>query len=86
MEELTATQPVAATPRTWKPVYTIVERNERKWWTRVGTAFTNRDGSVTVKLDASPINGELQIRDPDSIPPARRASGGDPFAGAGGLS
>jgi hypothetical protein len=37
MEELTATQPVAATPRTWKPVYTIVERNERKWWTRVGT-------------------------------------------------
>jgi hypothetical protein len=30
---------------------------------RVGAAFVNRDGSLNVRLDAMPVNGELQIRD-----------------------
>jgi hypothetical protein len=29
----------------------------------VGAAFVNRDGSLNVRLDAMPVNGELQIRD-----------------------
>jgi hypothetical protein len=32
-------------------------------WLRVGSAFENRDGSVTVLLDAVPMGGKLQIRD-----------------------
>lgn len=48
-----------------KLAYTIVERNKdgRKFWVRVGAAFVNRDGSLSVKLDAMPVNGQLHIRD-----------------------
>jgi len=48
-----------------KIAYTIVEREKdgRKFWVRVGAAFVNRDGSLSVRLDAMPVNGQLQIRD-----------------------
>ena len=48
-----------------KIAYTVVERNKdgRKFLVRVGAAFVNRDGSLNVRLDAMPVNGELQIRD-----------------------
>ena len=48
-----------------KHVYTVTERNEKSFWTKIGMAFQNRDGSYTVRLDAVPINGVLQIRDED---------------------
>ena len=52
--------------RLWKAVYTIVERGpEKRFWIRIGTAWINRDQSIHVKLDASPTNGQLHIRDPD---------------------
>ena len=49
----------------FKVVYTIVERAKdgKKFWVKVGAAFPNRDGSINVRLDAMPVNGELQIRD-----------------------
>ncbi|MEO8874853.1 MAG: hypothetical protein ABI461_04630 [Polyangiaceae bacterium] len=54
----------AANPRGMKLVYTIVERKDGKsFWTRIGAAFTNRDGSLTLKLDAIPIGGTMQVRD-----------------------
>lgn len=47
-----------------KAVYTIVEGSgDKKRWIRVGIAFTNRDGSQNVLLDALPVNGQLHIRD-----------------------
>ena len=48
-----------------KIAYTIVERDKdgRQFWVRVGAAFVNRDGSLSVRLDAMPVNGRLQIRD-----------------------
>ena len=55
-----------------KIVYTVTERGERSFWTRIGAAFINRDGSMTVRLDAMPMNGTLQIRDDE---PGRRAGG-----------
>jgi hypothetical protein len=55
----------SAGPVTRKYVYSVTERNERSYWTRIGMAFVNRDGSLTVRLDAIPINGVLQIRDDD---------------------
>lgn len=47
-----------------KVVYTVVEREGgRSYWTRVGTATENKDGSLVVQLDAFPVSGLLQIRD-----------------------
>jgi hypothetical protein len=45
-------------------VYAVVPKPEGKdVWLRVGSAFPNRDGSMTVLLDAIPTNGRLQIRE-----------------------
>jgi hypothetical protein len=46
-----------------KVVYTIIESNEKSFWRQVGAAFVNRDESLTVLLDALPVNGRLHIRD-----------------------
>jgi hypothetical protein len=46
-----------------KPVFAITERGEKSFWTRVGAAFTNKDGSITIALDALPVSGRLQIRE-----------------------
>lgn len=58
-------------------VFTVVKRaqqsgEDKSWWVRVGAAFTNKDGSINVRLDALPVNGELQLRVPrerDEQPP-----------------
>jgi hypothetical protein len=44
-------------------VFTTVLRKDRTMWIRIGTAFTNRDGSLNVVLDALPVNGKLHIRE-----------------------
>lgn len=45
-------------------VYTVVPKSDGKdVWLRVGSAFPNRDGSLSVFLDAVPTNGRLQIRE-----------------------
>jgi len=50
-------------------VHTIVKRDgqngeQKSFWVRVGSAFTNKDGSINVFLDALPVNGQLQLRVP----------------------
>ena len=51
--------------KTVKIAYTVVQRENdgREFWVRVGAAFVNRDGSLSVRLDAMPVNGRLHIRD-----------------------
>jgi hypothetical protein len=48
-----------------KDVYTIMKGAEgrKDRWVRVGIGFVNRDNSITVRLDATPTNGTLHIRD-----------------------
>lgn len=46
-----------------KAVYAITERDGRSFWSRVGVAFSNRDGSLNISLDALPVSGRLQVRD-----------------------
>ncbi len=49
-----------------KDVFTITEtKNDSKknFWTNVGVAFVNKDGSINVILNAFPVSGKLQIRD-----------------------
>lgn len=43
--------------------FNIIEGNDgRSRWIKIGTAFVNRDGSINVKLDCIPVNGEIQLR------------------------
>jgi hypothetical protein len=37
---------------------------ERSYWSRCGVAFINKDGSINVKLELLPIDGELHLRAP----------------------
>lgn len=46
-----------------KAIYVISSKGERKYWTKVGVAFVNRDGSLNCKLESLPVDGELHIRD-----------------------
>lgn len=51
-----------------KEVFTVSEYTKdgekKSRWTKVGVAFPNKDGSLSVLLEALPVNGRLQIRDP----------------------
>lgn len=51
-------------------VYTVVHRDGggRSYWTRIGSAYANRDGSLSITLDALPVNGSLQVRALDAAP------------------
>jgi hypothetical protein len=47
-------------------VYAINEKEGERtaWWQKIGIAFTNRDGSIAVYLDALPLGtNKLQIRE-----------------------
>lgn len=58
--------PTSAGARPAKVVYTVLDRPSGKAiWTRIGAGWINRDGSMTLRLDALPVNGTLQVRDPD---------------------
>lgn len=63
-----------------KYVYVISGKGERKFWTKIGVAFVNRDGSLNCKLDSLPVDGELHIRDASAredreATPGRRVNG-----------
>lgn len=51
---------------------------QKAFWPKIGSAFTNRDGSITLILEALPLGtNKLQVREPrepraDGQPAARR--------------
>lgn len=61
-------------------VYTIVERekDKKKLWVRIGSAFRNRDGSLNAMLDAVPTNGSLHIRELRPLPARESIALADP--------
>ena len=69
-----------------KVVYAITERGEKSFWTKIGVAYTNRDGSITIKLDAVPVSGTMQVREwtpRDEQPATNGARRGNGAASAG---
>lgn len=60
-------QDFVTTPNSSRPkaVYTVIEQEgrERGLWVRVGVAWVNRDGSLNIRLNALPVNGQLHVRD-----------------------
>lgn len=59
-----------------KEVFALTERTKngetKTFWTKIGVAYDNKDGSITCKLDALPVSGQCQIREarpkPDAAP------------------
>jgi len=53
-----------------KDVFTIIEKGEGKktYWCKVGSAWEAKDGSWQIVLDALPVNGRLNMRDPYEEP------------------
>jgi hypothetical protein len=66
------TEAVVTPAVTKKIVFAVTEKGERSFFTKIGVAFVNRDGSLTVRLDAMPMSGTMQIRDEEP----RRMAGG----------
>lgn len=59
-------------------VYAVPETKdgEKAYWTRIGSAFTNRDGSINLLLDALPLGtNKLQVREPRPPSEARGSNG-----------
>jgi len=57
---------------------------EKRFWTKIGVAFTNRDGSINLILEALPLGtNKLQIREakpsPDRPAGAAARNGGRSF-------
>lgn len=48
-----------------KIAFAMTERDDKTYWTKVGSAFVNKDGSINVFLEALPVSGKIQIRDDD---------------------
>ena len=78
--------PPSGSPTGRKPlaVYAVLDRKDggRPYWMKVGAAFTNRDSSLTVVLDAFPSStNRLQIREQrfqDDARPGNASGNGAP--------
>ncbi len=56
-------QNITAAPKhTRFEVFTVVERNGKAFWSKLGRGYLNADKWINVFLDALPTNGKLQIR------------------------
>lgn len=51
--------------RPWE-VHGVVQRGDKNYWTRIGAAFHNKDGSINLLLDYVPTDSEttIQLRPP----------------------
>jgi hypothetical protein len=65
MELKEATPAVARPPGTRMVVYTITEKpgSDKSFWSKIGSAWINRDLSINIQLDALPVNGKLHLRE-----------------------
>lgn len=49
---------------------------EKKFWPKIGIAYTNRDGSITLYLEALPLGtNKLQVREASAPVEARNGNG-----------
>lgn len=45
-----------------KAIYGVTLRNGRNYWTRIGTAFANRDGSLNLRFDYVPTDPQTTVQ------------------------
>ena len=69
-----------------KSVFTIVQGaapGNVAYWVRIGTGTMHPDGSLALRLEAVPVNGEIYVRDDEPARPRLPAPGaGRPRFGA----
>jgi hypothetical protein len=68
-------------------VFSIRQKNNGSIWTRSGSAWMNKDGSMNLYLDVLPIDGLLHVREPGEkrdAAPEPRPEAFDQLAPAGG--
>lgn len=51
-----------------KVIWGVVKRGRSDHWSRLGVAFTNRDGSLNLKFDFLPTNPSTTIQIRDHVP------------------
>lgn len=51
--------------RMFKVLCPVPKKDGGTWWMRLGSAFTNKDDSINVYLDAIPKDGKFQLRELD---------------------
>ena len=45
-------------------------KEQRSYWTKIGLAYENDDGSWSLQLSAVPVSGKMQVRDAAPVPAA----------------
>ena len=43
------------------------EGDTKSFWTKIGVAFRNKDGSWSLELQAIPVSGRMQMRPPKKM-------------------
>jgi hypothetical protein len=56
----------------FKVICPVEKRGGGTYWMRMGSAFTNKDDSINIYLDAVPKNFQLQLRELDEDELRRR--------------
>jgi hypothetical protein len=66
----------ARPPGTRMVVYTITEKpgSDKSFWSKIGSAWINRDLSINIQLDALPVNGKLHLREQLERPSTEQAA------------
>lgn len=64
--------------------YVDGQGQNRSFWTKIGAAFTNQDGSISVQLDALPLDGRVILQIPLSKEERQARFGQRQQGGAGG--
>ena len=56
--------------------YTVRDRGEgrKAYWAIIGSAFTNKDGSLNLVLDSLPLDGKITVRVREEKPAADEAA------------
>ena len=64
------------------------ENGERRFWTKIGSAFVNKDESIGIKLDALPLDGNMLLKVPMTKEERdeKFSGGGGQRSGGGGAS
>ena len=55
-------QSVSGSKKPWG-AFNVVQKGEKSYWNRIGTAYRNKDGSYNIYMDALPRDGKVQIRE-----------------------